>query len=261
MIRATSHIHSVLLACLTTILLTACCEKAPSQEPEISAAKPAPPVSISEKKSNFFAYLNPMIKEANNEVLSQRKKLLSMQSDLPELSRSQKKYLAELSKTYRVDSTLPSEQQISLLARKINTIPASLILAQAANESAWGTSRFAQEGNNYFGQWCFSKGCGIVPNSRNEGAGHEVASFDSPLDSIKSYIRNLNRHVTYKELRSLRQKAVSQGKSPSGESLAKGLVGYSERGEEYVKEIQNMIRYNKLSRFDTGSSEKKASSN
>lgn len=254
MIRASSHTHLILMACLTTVLLTACCKKAPSQEPKTNNAKPT--VSISEKKSNFFAYLNPMIIEANNEVLSQRKKLLSMQSDLPELSNSQKKHLAELSKTYRVDNTLPTEQQISLLTHKINTIPASLILAQAANESAWGTSRFAREGNNYFGQWCFSKGCGIVPSSRNKGAHHEVASFDSPLDSIKSYIRNLNRHVTYKGLRDLREQALSQEEYPSGELLAQGLIGYSERGEEYVKEIQSMIRYNQLSRFDTGSIDK-----
>jgi Bax protein len=258
MLRAISNYLSVPLVCLAAVLLSACCENKSDKEPQL--AKPSATISVSDKKSNFFAYLNPMIVKANNEVLAQRTKLLGMQSDLPELTDSQQKYLMELSKTYRVDNKLSPEQQISLLSRKINTIPASLILAQAANESAWGTSRFAREGNNYFGQWCFTKGCGIVPSSRNEGAGHEVASFDTPLDSIKSYIRNLNRHITYKGLRDLRAQALSQGQKPSGELLAKGLIGYSERGEEYVKEIQSMIRYNKLSRFDTGSIEKPAPS-
>jgi Bax protein len=154
-----------------------------------------------------------------------------------------------------VDNKLTSLQQIQQLKTKVNFIPAALILAQAANESAWGTSRFAREGNNFFGQWCFSKGCGIVPNSRNSGANHEVASFDSPLGSVKSYIRNLNSHPTYALLRTLRQQSIDDGQRVSGELLAQGLIGYSERGEEYVKEIQSMIRYNKLSRFDASTIE------
>ena len=254
MLRAISSYLSVPLVCFAAVLLSACCDKKTSKEPQV--AKPAATTSVSDKKSNFFAYLNPMIIEANNEVLAQRTKLLGMQSDLPKLSNSQKKYLAELSKTYRVDNTLSPEQQISLLSHKINTIPASLILAQAANESAWGTSRFAREGNNYFGQWCFSKGCGIVPNSRNSGANHEVADFDTPLDSVKSYIKNLNRHASYKTLREIRQEAIDNNQPVTGVALAEGLIGYSERREEYVEEIQNMIRYNKLSRFNTLESSK-----
>lgn len=258
MIRAIPFNRPIILASLASVLLTACCDKAPITK------SPAPQqvseISVSEKKSKFFAYLQPMIKQANSDVLSQRKVLLSLQAALPQLSKAQTESLTELTKTYRVDNKLALEQQIFLLTSKINTIPAALILAQAANESAWGTSRFAREGNNFFGQWCFSKGCGIVPNSRNEGANHEVASFDSPLGSVKSYIRNLNSHPTYQGLRDLRDLALSQGKVPSGELLAQGLIGYSERGEEYVKEIQSMIRYNKLSRFDAGSIEKSAPS-
>jgi Bax protein len=258
MIRAIPFKRPVIFASLVSILLVGCCDKASNEESQ--EANSTPPVNVSEKKAKFFASLQPMIEKANNEVLSQRKELLSIQADLPNLSKGQSKSLDEMTTTYRVDNKLNQKQQVQLLTSKINTIPPSLILAQAANESAWGTSRFAREGNNFFGQWCFSKGCGIVPNSRNDGADHEVASFDSPLDSVKSYIRNLNRHPTYKELRDLRDLALSQGKVPSGELLAQGLIGYSERGEEYVKEIQSMIRYNKLSRFDVDSIDKQAPS-
>ena len=209
-----------------------------------------PQISVKEKKNNFFNFLSPLIKTANADVLKQRDKLLSIQQSLPSLNSQQVNTLAALAKTYKVSDELPPEIQVKALDKKINTIPASLVLAQAANESAWGTSRFAREGNNYFGQWCFSKGCGIVPSSRNNGANHEVADFDTPLDSVKSYIKNLNRHASYKTLREIRQKAIDSNQPVTGVALAEGLIGYSERREEYVKEIQNMIRYNKLSRFN-----------
>lgn len=234
-------------------LLTGC-----EQSIETAKQKPTqqslPSISVAEKKANFFAYLKPMIERANAAVLDQRHQLLKLTQPFDELSEKQIKLLTSLAKTYRVDKALPLEQQIKQLKMKVNTIPAALILAQAANESAWGTSRFAKEGNNFFGQWCFSKGCGLVPNSRNAGASHEVARFDSPLESVKSYIRNLNSHPTYALLRTLRQQSIDDGKAVNGEILAQGLIGYSERGEEYVKEIQSMIRYNKLSRFDADTS-------
>ena len=243
---------ALLVAALS--LLTAC-EQSSDIDPEENkpgtvANSATPPISVKDKKANFFNFLHPMIKKANADVLKQREELLKIQTDLTDLNNQQVKTLASLTKTYKVDQDLPLEKQVSALDIKINTIPASLVLAQAANESAWGTSRFAQEGNNYFGQWCFSKGCGIVPNSRDSDASHEVADFDSPYDSVKSYIKNLNRHATYAQLRDIRQKAIDNDRDVTGVALAQGLIGYSERGEEYVKEIQQMIRYNNLSRFN-----------
>jgi Bax protein len=228
-------------------LLTAC-----DQTSDIDAQQndSTPAISVKEKKANFFNFLHPMIKKANANVLQQREELIKIHANLSDLSSQQAEELAALAKTYKVSDELSLEQQVQELDIKINTIPASLVLAQAANESAWGTSRFAQEGNNYFGQWCFSKGCGIVPNSRDGDASHEVADFDSPYDSVKSYIKNLNRHPMYEPLRDLRQQAIDNNQAVTGIVLAQGLIGYSERGEEYVKEIQQMIRYNKLSRFN-----------
>jgi Bax protein len=247
------HIHQLkpllIASALTGLILSTGCEQSKDiAQQEKNSTTPA--ISVNEKKANFFAYLQPMIEQANSDVLTQRQQLLDFESKPEQLKQGDHKILAALIKTYRVDDKLNISEQIEQLKTKVNTIPAALILAQAANESAWGTSRFAREGNNFFGQWCFSKVCGIVPNSRNSGANHEVASFESPLDSVKSYIRNLNSHPAYALLRTLRQQSIKQGQSPSGETLAQGLIGYSERGEEYVKEIQSMIRYNKLSRFD-----------
>lgn len=235
-------------------LLTACDQSgdidAQQNDSEATANNSTPAISVKEKKANFFNFLHPMIKKANANVLQQREELSEIHANLPDLSSQQAEKLAALAKTYKVSDELSLEKQVQELDIKINTIPASLVLAQAANESAWGTSRFAQEGNNYFGQWCFSEGCGIVPNSRDGGASHEVADFDSPYDSVKSYIKNLNRHPTYEPLRDLRQQAIDNNQAVTGIVLAQGLIGYSERGEEYVKEIQQMIRYNKLSRFN-----------
>ncbi len=219
---------------------------------ETNASKTNKPfISVAEKKANFFAFLHPLIKQANNEVLEQRSTLLSLEQNLTQLTDKQLETLAELAKSYKVDKKLSPAQQIELLKVKIHTIPASLVLAQAANESAWGTSRFATEGNNFFGQWCFRKGCGLVPEGRNDGAKHEVARFKTPLGSVKSYIRNLNSFPPYELLRTLRQQSLDKNQPVSGINLANGLIDYSQRREEYVKEIQSMIRFNKLWRFNS----------
>ena len=102
--------------------------------------------------------------------------------------------------------------------------------------------------------------CVALSNSPKNVADTEVASLKSPLGAAKCSIRNLNSHPTYQVLRDLRDQAIKEGNAPSGELLAQGLIGYSERGEEYIKEIQSMIRYNKLSRFDAGSIEQEAPS-
>lgn len=225
------------------------CDQTQSTASQPTAAQ-SDAIPVSEKKARFWALMTPLIEQSNAEVLAEREVIKVLQMSAEQLSPAQQEELQGLSKKYRVDDQLNPQQQITQLLMKVNPVPASLVLAQAANESAWGKSRFATEGNNFFGQWCFSKGCGLVPKSRNAGASHEVAKFDSPLDSVRSYIRNLNSHPTYEKLRELRQAAIEKGELASGELLAEGLIGYSERGEEYIEEIQSMIRFNKLSRFD-----------
>ena len=150
-------------------------------------------------------------------------------------------------------SQFASDQDIiNELILRVDVIPVSLALAQAANESAWGTSRFALEGNNVFGQWCYKKGCGIVPAERRSGATHEVKSFTSVEQSVQAYILNINSHPSYRYLREVRAvMRERQGKlDPMG--LAYGLDRYSERGNNYVDEVRNLIIQNNLRLRDEG---------
>jgi Bax protein len=222
--------------------------------PKRSPTKPLPDFSsiynTQEKKQQFFGYLMPIVEQVNNDVLLERSNISSLQQT-PKLTKSDKAYLNKVAKKYRVKTTIEEPKLFfKRLLRKVDQIPPSLVLAQAANESAWGTSRFAVEGNNLFGQWCFSKGCGLVPVRRDGDASHEVAKFDSVFNSVESYILNLNRHTQYAELRAVRLKLRSNNQPVGGLQLANGLLGYSERGQDYVDEIQSMIRFNNLSSLD-----------
>ncbi len=202
-----------------------------------------------ERKVAFFSFLYPRIVLANSRILLEREYLLHL-SEQSELARDEKKWLSGQAERLRVEAKPGSAEQFEQLEQRLDLIPPSLILAQAANESAWGTSRFAKEGNNLFGQWCFTEGCGLVPLSRKDGASHEVARFSSPYYSVRSYIQNLNRHPTYEPVRDIRTRARAADQPLSGLEMAKGLLGYSERGEDYIKEIRAMIRYNNLEFYD-----------
>lgn len=202
-----------------------------------------------ERKAAFFSFLYPRIVLANSRILIERDYLDALaQKDT--LTSSERTWLSNQAQRLRVDEEPGTPELFERLRKRLDVISPSLVLAQAANESAWGTSRFATRGNNLFGQWCFSKGCGLVPLSRAEGATHEVARFASPYRSVRAYIQNLNRHPTYQLLRDVRQNARNKGELASGPALAAGLIGYSERGEDYIKEIRSMIRHNNLSYFD-----------
>ncbi len=134
------------------------------------------------------------------------------------------------------------------LKEKANVFPTSLILAQAILESAWGTSRFAVEGNNFFGQHCFSKGCGI---SARGDKNVQVAKFPTVLDSVKSYYKNLNTGNSYKKLRRLRAEEIEKIKTMDSIELTAGLSHYSElKNGDYERRLNQVIKYNKLQQFD-----------
>lgn len=208
---------------------------------------------VNEKKDAFFGYFAPIIHDENERVLQQRETILAIAERFKQngkISKKDSKTLEKYSKIYRVDETEDREKQIEQLLNKVYLVPASLGLAQAANESAWGTSRFATLGNNYFGQWCFTKNCGMVPNARNTGASHEVRVFKSPAASVRAYILNINSHPAYEKLRHIRADLVSKGEFPSGIKLAEGLEKYSERGDHYIEELRAMIRVNDLQDYN-----------
>lgn len=210
--------------------------------------------SIKEKKRTFFMGLLPMVLMANREIMAERQELLEILRRNRErsLQEGDRERIQELMKRYGLRGRPLTDHRIrTQLLKRVDMIPPDLALAQAANESAWGTSRFAQLGNNLFGEWTFKPGTGIVPAGRPEGKTYEVRKFPSLYASIRSYMNNLNRHNAYRMLREIRAKMREADKPLKGRDLAKGLLRYSQRGEEYVKEIQSMIRQNKLARFNS----------
>ncbi|TQV71668.1 hypothetical protein FLL45_21280 [Aliikangiella marina] len=203
---------------------------------------------VAERKQAFFDYLRPFIRQENQRIRYDKAFLASIESDIGKIGdhhRSPHRKLQRLAKRYRVEATNPDET-IEALKLRIDVIPESLVLVQAANESAWGTSRFAKQANNLFGQWCYTKGCGLVPKSRAANAKHEVRRFDSPQASIVSYMRNLNTHSAYRDFRIIRHQLRNNGQKLTGTRLADGLEQYSERRGEYVEELKTMIRHNNL---------------
>lgn len=210
--------------------------------PDFAAIK-----DVKQKKKAFFEFMYPFVEQADKAVWQDRQWIMQQNPDRP----ADTKRWLQLVEDYGVETKGRNAKQIkAALLKRVDIIPPSLALAQAANESAWGTSRFARLGNNFFGQWCFTKGCGIVPSRRGKGEIHEVRKFNSPLESVKAYIHNLNTQHTYQPLREIRAKLRAEGKFPSSLELAKGLVNYSARKHAYVKELQHMIRYNKLEAYD-----------
>jgi Bax protein len=205
---------------------------------------------VATKKANFFSFLLPLVETENNRILLIRQELQLLRS-LSSLERSQQQWLDRVTQHYRITKVSGDHQQLlAVLLQRVDIVPPSLALAQSANESAWGRSRFAQQGNNLFGQWCFTKGCGIVPGSRTEGALHEVAVFESPGKSVEGYIHNLNSNMAYEDFRRIREVQRAQQSFVSGEVLAEGLLKYSARGVDYIKELRAMIAINKLEQYD-----------
>ncbi|NVK86483.1 MAG: glucosaminidase domain-containing protein [Gammaproteobacteria bacterium] len=206
---------------------------------------------VRDRKEAFFAFLSPLAEKVNGEIKADRELLKQLQKVFrtrAQLSSRQRQELETLADKYRVEDyqALDVESIINTLQRRVAPIPKSLILAQAANESAWGRSRFALEGNNLFGQWCFEPGCGLVPSDRPAGKRYEVAMFRAPIDSIRSYVMNLNTFSAYRELREIRLQLQQQQQPVTGTALADGLINYSTRREEYIAEIKLMIEQNHL---------------
>ena len=192
---------------------------------------------VKQKKAAYFDYMYPLILAENKKVMQER--------HVVETGAPADKLTVICEKYSNTCEQIDQAKRDELLVR-VGVIPPSLVLAQGANESAWGTSRFAKQGNNFFGQWCYSQGCGLVPKQRNAGTKHEVRKFDSPQQSVGAYIFNLNTGRVYSSIRKQRASARANDINPSGYDLASGLTKYSERGHEYVKEIKSMISYNKL---------------
>jgi len=201
---------------------------------------------VKETKAAFIDYLSPIVEYHNEQILSERKRLQKTHRSLElgeTVSYSESKWLKQLANKYEVEWN--EDQPISVtqeLFARVDIVPVQLAVVQAAKESSWGRSRYAVEINNLFGQWCFKKGCGLVPKERSDGARHEVRKFNTVSDAVRSYMHNLNSHRNYSDLRKLRQDLRAKGKSIEGGELVDGLLLYSERRQQYVDEIRSMIK-------------------
>jgi Bax protein len=192
---------------------------------------------VNQRKQAFFEYLLPEINKQNEKIVQLRH---ALKTDNINSFKLQKIY-----NRYRV-----KEGDIDTLLMRVDIIPASLILAQGAYESNWGRSRFAKYYHNFFGLWCFEKGCGIVPLKRDKAATHELAKFSSLDKSVEYYMRSINRNSAYATLRKIRKNKRDKQAHITGLALAEGLENYAEIGYEYVETVQSIIRYNKLSQYD-----------
>ena len=208
---------------------------------------------VNEKKDTFFSFLRPSINIENKRITKERAFLSKLsESGLSSIDSEDASYAKRLGKLYSLP--VPSEgldqAWLTEMLNRVNVLPEALVLTQAANESAWGTSRFATKANNYFGHWCYTKGCGLVPLQRNEGSSHEVATFSSSQESVHRYFMNLNRNRAYADLRAIRAKLAAQGDdlltTATATELTNGLLKYSERGSDYVTDLQAMIRHNEV---------------
>ena len=208
---------------------------------------------INKKKSVFTAILLPIALRGNELVIEERKlmKIAFSTNNIYQIERFSKKYKVQNYKKINFSNLNRSElRMIKLeLLNKINSIPISLILAQSIIESGWGSSRFAQEGNALFGQWTWKINDGIRPK-KNLNANYSVKNFDNILDSVNSYILNLNTHPAYKELRDFRSLQIKMNKTVSGHDMANFLEKYAEIGFVYITKLKDMIKKNQLNKYE-----------
>lgn len=212
------------------------------------------PDDIQHKKNMFFKVLMPLVLAENERILNQREALeraiTRLEQDGPSASDDHPsvRVIARLAREYLIDGEPMDPALHQALLDRVDIIPVPLVLAQAANESGWGSSRFAREGNNLFGVWTFRPEKGIIPADRPEGESYAVRRYRNLQSSVRSHLFNLNIGHAYDDLRAMRRSMRERGEELDGVALAAGLERYSIRGQEYIDEIRAIIHYNDLHR-------------
>ena len=199
--------------------------------------------NVKKRKNLFIQIILPLIIKENNNIKLDRKKLFSILNKSKNTI-SEKNWLNSKFKQYGVVN-----KDLSTLKIRMDEIPVSMAIAQAAKETGWGTSRFAQEGNALFGQWTWT-GAGIKPAGADNDSTHKVMKFRVLQASVKAYQRNLNTHSSYKGFRSTRAELREKNKKLDSIILSEHLDRYAETGKKYVKILQQIIRQNNLEDFD-----------
>ncbi len=199
--------------------------------------------SVKLKKETFIKIVLPLIVAENEKIIDDRKKLKIL---------SEKKFTSDLEKQWLRQKLLEykvKKSDLSELMDRMDMIPVSIALAQAAKESGWGTSRFALEGNAIFGQWTWD-GQGIAPLKRDGDKNHKILKFPILRASVKAYKNNLNTHKSYSKFREKRKSLRNKNKAITGLSLTDTLKNYAQTGSEYTRILNQIITQNNLSDFE-----------
>ena len=199
--------------------------------------------STQKKKDTFIKIVMPLILDENSKIEQDRKKLFKILGK-PSNTRGETVWLKRRFKDYQIE-----KEDITELKLRMDIIPTSLAIAQAAKESGWGTSRFALEGNAMFGQWTWGKD-GIVPKEKETNQEHKILKFPMLRSSVKAYMFNLNTHRGYKDFRDARAELRKNNKTISGLDLVNYLQNYAQTGSEYTKVLKKIINQNQLTDFD-----------
>ncbi len=195
------------------------------------------------RKNMFIKIVLPLIVKENTKIRIDRKRLFTILNKNSNTD-IEKKWLEKKFKQYGV-----KQNDLSTLKIRMDEIPVSLAIAQAAKETGWGTSRFALKGNALFGQWTWS-GEGLKPKNAEEGKDHKVMKFHSLQLSVRAYLRNLNTHSSYKNLRKARTQLRDKNKPLDSLILSEYLDKYAETGNLYVEVLRKIIEQNNLKDFD-----------
>ena len=208
---------------------------------------------LSQTKKDFVKTLLPLISYENQNILLERSKLKNIQELLinnNSLSKDNLKFLNKISKKYRINSVNKHKYDlVNELLDRVDIIPNSIVLAQAANESGWGKSRFAREFNALFGEYTYNYSKGVVPLLREEGETHLVKAFESVDKSVQSYFNNLNSHYAYDDFRAVRKIMREKNNFRDFKLLVEELDSYA-ADVNYIKTINSIIEVNKLEKFD-----------
>ena len=199
--------------------------------------------NVKKRKEFFIQIILPLILEENKKINLDRKRLFNI-INKSNNSSLEKKWLERKYKQYGIPS-----KDLSVLKIRMDIIPVSLAIAQAAKETGWGTSRFAQQGNALFGQWTWS-GEGLKPKEAEKNEGHKVMKFNILQASVRAYQRNINTHSSYQDFRLARAKLRDLGEPLDSTTLSSYLDKYAETGNQYVKVLQKIIVQNNLKDFD-----------
>jgi uncharacterized FlgJ-related protein len=212
-------------------------------------------VTVEDKKRLFFRVLAPLVLRANEIIMMDRDRMNDIKSSFDQnssLTEKEELWIKKLAKVYKVnlDDDQVTTSVLDQLSEKVDIVPVSLALAQAAEESGWGTSRFAALGNAVYGQWTWGENAIKPEEQRKELGNYGIASFETLQQSVSAYMLNLNTHNAYASLRDKRAELRKNSGNITGYILAGQLTKYSERGEEYVKGLRSLMEYNRLAPTD-----------